>query len=350
MATFNVFNLFTYAIGTAANDTFNIDATYSTAIGLDGDDTFNFNTVGYLVLDGGAGNDSFSSTTICADVLVSCGDGNDSVYMAVSFLNNVFGGAGDDWIGIGGGATNVGRNTLDGGDGNDFIGVTNHSSWLLGGAGNDALRATGDSNALDGGNDNDSLYVSGQFDTLVGGNGNDWLGANGHHHMFFGGDGSDWIGVTGDSCQLHGESGDDTVFAAGPVNVLRGGDGNDWVGVSGTSNKLSGDAGSDYLAATGNGNAFDGGPGNDQIVAAAGHLNNWYVFFPGSGQDSITGFEGANGDLIDLRAFGLADFAALAPFMSQVGADTVIALNGADVLTLKNINKTTLVANDFDFV
>ena len=52
-------------------------------------------------------------------------------------------------------------------------------------------------------------------------------------------------------------------------------------------------------------------------------------------------------DGLDLRGFGLANFAALDPFMSQVGADTVIALNGADILTLKNINEGTLVANDF---
>jgi hypothetical protein len=38
----------------------------------------------------------------------------------------------------------------------------------------------------------------------------------------------------------------------------------------------------------------------------------------------------------DLRGFGIAHFGALDPFMSQVGADTVIALNGADILTLKN--------------
>ena len=36
--------------------------------------------------------------------------------------------------------------------------------------------------------------------------------------------------------------------------------------------------------------------------------------------------------------------------MSQVGADTVIALNGADILTLKSINESTLVADDFVLV
>ena len=39
-----------------------------------------------------------------------------------------------------------------------------------------------------------------------------------------------------------------------------------------------------------------------------------------------------------------------APFKSQVGADTVVTLNGADILTLKNIASGTLVADDFQFV
>ena len=36
--------------------------------------------------------------------------------------------------------------------------------------------------------------------------------------------------------------------------------------------------------------------------------------------------------------------------MSQVGGDTVITLNGADILTLKNIDMSTLVFDDFQFI
>jgi hypothetical protein len=36
--------------------------------------------------------------------------------------------------------------------------------------------------------------------------------------------------------------------------------------------------------------------------------------------------------------------------MSQLGADTVIALDSFHILTLKNINNATLVADDFLFV
>jgi serralysin len=104
------------------------------------------------------------------------------------------------------------------------------------------------------------------------------------------------------------------------------------------------------LAATGNDDFIDGGTGNDQMVAAAGHTDNRYFFRPGYGQDTITGFEGANGDRIDIRGFGLASDAALAPFKTHVGADTVLTLNGADILTLKNVISSTLVPDDFVFV
>ena len=115
-------------------------------------------------------------------------------------------------------------------------------------------------------------------------------------------------------------------------------------------NVLPGEAGNDYLAATGSVNTFNGGSGNDQMVAAAGHIANRYIFKPGSGQDSVTGFEGGNGDVADLRGFGLASFAALQPYISQAGADTVITLNGADILTLKSTVAGTLAANDFVLV
>ena len=128
-----------------------------------------------------------------------------------------------------------------------------------------------------------------------------------------------------------------------------GQDGHDWVGASGNGNTLNGGAGVDWVGATGNNNRLDGGAGNDTLVAAAGHANATFVFHAGYGEDQVVNFSTAGGDLVNLETFGLADFAALQPFMSQSGADVVIDL-GADVLTLRNIQLNTLNAGHFDLV
>ena len=100
-----------------------------------------------------------------------------------------------------------------------------------------------------------------------------------------------------------------TVSANGTGNVLYGQIGNDWVGVSGNSNVLNGAQGDDYIAASGHGNTLDGGAGNDQLVAG-GHVGDRFVFHPGYGIDSITGFVRHGGagegiDVIDVNGFGL---------------------------------------------
>ena len=54
-----------------------------------------------------------------------------------------------------------GFNLLDGGDGDDFVGVSGNSNGLRGGAGNDFVGATGNDNTLDGGFGNDQLEAAG---------------------------------------------------------------------------------------------------------------------------------------------------------------------------------------------
>jgi Ca2+-binding RTX toxin-like protein len=352
MATFSITFAGSSVAGTAESDTFNINTDYVTAWGLEGDDVFNCAiSTDFLLADGGAGNDS--------------------VFIPFGAVNNILGGEGNDWLGLDGGG-NANGNVLDGGNGDDVVGATASTNWLLGGNGNDQLRVNGnsntleggagddqlqvkgDANTLDGGTGNDSLFVSsGNENNLFAGVGNDWLGVGGDFHRLSGGDGSDWIGATGLGHALFGDGGNDTLFGVGDIHTLIGGEGDDWLGVSGNTNGLFGGTGNDYLAGTGDFNGFDGGLGNDQMVAAAGHTGGFYVFHPGYAQDSITGFVangGAFNGVIDLRGFGLANLAALDPYMSQVGSDTVITLNGADILTLKDINEGTLVADDFIFV
>ena len=326
---------------TGGEDTIQISSNQNTIYGAEGNDTFT-GTTNRSTLEGGAGGDSFNLDLSSNNALLGGDDGSgDSLFVTGGMGNYLMGAGGNDWLGVGqSGATASTNNTLGGGDGDDLLNATGTGNTLIGGAGqdqfaavgnqnrlfgedgNDSLQANGDSNSLDGGDGNDLLFLSGgQHNTLIGGAGNDWLGTNGGTHTLYGGAGDDWMGATGTNCGLFGESGNDTVFGVGLARRLRGGDGNDWVGVSGNSNNLNGEAGDDFVAATGNSNIFNGGSGNDQMVAAAGHSGNTYIFQPGSGQDSITGFEGEGinpgGDFIDLRGFGIANFAALDPFMSS---------------------------------
>ena len=294
MATFNINLPYSFVNGTAANDTFNISVLLVTAFGLDGDDLFSVGASRFgLSLDGGTGNDSFNLGSSFSDSLVVGGDGNDSVFMTSGTRNNFSGGAGNDWLGIGGGALST-QNTLDGGDGDDVVGATANSNWLFGGIGSDHFQVTGNSNTLDGGTGNDSLFVAGGIDNiLMAGDGNDWLGTNGNNHSLYGGAGDDWMGATGSrlrslrrkrerhppGCRQH------STFYSGA-----------------TATTGSGSAAVPIVSGARLAMTMWPPPATPTLSMAAPATTRWwrrqdisfnlYIFRPGSGQDSITGFEG----------------------------------------------------------
>src|SRR5262249_41099929 len=127
--------------------------------------------------------------------------------------------------------------------------------------------------------------------------------------------------------------------------------GTDWLGVSGNNNTLLGGADNDWLGATGSNNVLDGGTGNDTLVAApGGHLGDTFVFHAGYGLDEITGFarHGAGGsDVIDLKGFGFASFAAVQALLADSGANVVLTINALTVLTIDGVHKVDLAPNDF---
>jgi serralysin len=194
------------------------------------------------------------------------------------------------------------------------------------------------------------IVIGGNQNQLNGGNGNDWLGVSGNNNALSSGPGDDFLGATGMGNTVAGGDGNDTVSATGNGNALFGQNGNDWVGISGNNNQLFGDAGDDYVAATGNGNRLDGGAGNDQLVASA-HTGDTFVFHPGYGIDAISGFArhaGGGTDVIDLNGFGL-NFTALQAFMADVGGNCLITINAATALTLNGVTKAQLLTSDFVF-
>jgi Ca2+-binding RTX toxin-like protein len=94
--------------------------------------------------------------------------------------------------------------------------------------------------------------------------------------------------------------------------------------------------------------------GNDYIYGGAG--NDVFYFAKGYGLDTIGDFAAgaASGDLIQLQASGATGlgaafdtFAEIFAAAVQVSANTVIALDGANRLTLAGATKANLTADDF---
>ena len=74
------------------------------------------------------------------------------------------------------------------------------------------------------------------------------------------------------------------------------------------------------------------------------------VYAPGYGADTIFGFAAGAGseDKINLGAFqNVSTFADVLARATQVGSDTVINFGGGDTLTLRNVARSSLAADDF---
>ncbi|MGK9169198.1 M10 family metallopeptidase C-terminal domain-containing protein [Inquilinus limosus] len=114
---------------------------------------------------------------------------------------------------------------------------------------------------------------------------------------------------------------------------------------------VTGTAGMDILFGGAGDDRIIGGADSDWLVGGAGND----VFVYGSrefGRDTIADFN-TSGDRIDLSHLHLGDFASLQPFMTQDGADVVIAFKygvyNDEVIRIENVALGSLSAADFIF-
>nr|WP_167771715.1 hypothetical protein [Bradyrhizobium frederickii] len=106
---------------------------------------------------------------------------------------------------------------------------------------------------------------------------------------------------------------------------------------------------------TGGRDLLNGGGGNDQLWG--GPNNDLFVFNAGSGQDVIGDFDQGNkaggsaapeSDLIDVRAYGFADWTTLKSLISDDSSgNAVIHLTANDTIKLDGIHAADLQAGDF---
>ena len=96
-----------------------------------------------------------------------------------------------------------------------------------------------------------------------------------------------------------------------------------------------------------------GSTGVDQLFGEGGA--DRFVFSPGDGLEFIKDFRQSDGDVIDVRGFGISTFFELELRASlsstaQFGGDAKIDFGGADVLTIEHVELSGLSGWDFVFI
>ncbi|WP_218244358.1 tandem-95 repeat protein [Pseudomonas sp. FW305-20] len=186
-------------------------------------------------------------------------------------------------------ATLPGKDTINGGDGNDIIFGDLVSFTGVTGEGYTALQAfvgkeTGiETNQVT--SSNVHQYVTEHYSTF------DVSGAHDGNDTLLGGAGNDII---------FGQGGDDKLYGGSGNDILLGGTGNDL---------LNGEAGDDFLIGGTGTDTLDGGAGNDTLLGGTGNDTligglggDTFVWKAGdTGTDVIKDFKASEGDRIDLR-------------------------------------------------
>ena len=109
---------------------------------------------------------------------------------------------------------------------------------------------------------------------------------------------------------------------------------------SNVASHLTAGSGTDTLyVGQANGTTLTGGAGKDTFA----------FLFIQTGIDTITNFQ-AKKDVLQFNSVLFSNFAAAMNHASQVGANTVFAIDSHDSVTLQNVAKTSLGASNFHFV
>jgi Ca2+-binding RTX toxin-like protein len=153
---------------------------------------------------------------------------------------------------------------------------------------------------------NDTLIGDANNNTITGGAGDDSIA---------GGDGNDYLQGNQGFDTINGNAGNDTIHGGADGDLVRGGQGNDYIIGDNSNDQIYGDVGNDTMT---------GGGGADAFYTQHGF-----------GSDVITDFNQAEGDKI--HVLGGASWTTF-----QSGANTVVQLDDGTVLTLQNVQSSTL--------
>jgi Ca2+-binding RTX toxin-like protein len=240
-------------------------------------------------------------------------------------------------------------NTLSGRGGNDLLAGGGGNDTVLGGADDDVYDFTG------GGLGTDRFFdESGTNDRVIINSFNDILPFSPVDGTQTGRDGNDLVIVltTGTFRIVDHFNGHQIESIATPdgqsmvlANGLIGGNGSGIIAGTHKGETLDGRGGDDFLFAGNGRDRLIGGDGDDRLSGGQGP--DTFVFGPGFGHDVVTDFSHA--DHIEFDGGVFQNFKQVQAASHQVGADTVIALDAGNSITLLGVSLHSLHAGHFDF-
>ncbi|MEM1172065.1 MAG: calcium-binding protein [Cyanobacteria bacterium P01_H01_bin.35] len=283
----------------------------------------------------------------------------DDVVVIPILRSTLLGGEGNDFIQGAVGEFGDGRNSLDGGVGNDTLRGQAARDTLIGGEGDDfivtgllpenegkfnpngiSIQTAGFSgqNRLDGGEGNDIIQAGFITDTMIGGVGNDSL--SGLFNRVDGGSGDDTINAIGISTNassgatievtLIGGAGNDRLLGSTSTDVSNffdGGTGNDFIQFGGTGDQLIGNT-----------------QGNDTVIAAQGEATP-FIIVDTQGSNTLSG---GLGD--DSLVTGAGNDSIVAGVQGETGNDSIVAGAGDDVIFGRGGTDTILGGAGDDYI
>ncbi|MBP2314060.1 Ig-like domain-containing protein [Azospirillum soli] len=237
--------------------------------------------------------------------------------------DTLHGGGGGDVVGSLGGNDLLygdgGNDTVTGGEGNDTLHGGGDNDWANGNVGDDRLYGNAGADTLHGGQGNDQVYGGQGDDWLSGDLGDDRLSGDLGRDTLFGGDGADTLAGGAETDALHGNVGADILYGNVGADTLYGGQGADTLFGGQEGDRLFGDLGDDWLFGDLGDDTLTGGAGADRFLIGGG-----------TGTDTITDFNVAEGDRLQIRA-------GLTWTVSSYGAGTRVAVSDGSTVLLEGV-------------
>ncbi|HEY0835058.1 MAG TPA: calcium-binding protein [Azospirillum sp.] len=196
--------------------------------------------------------------------------------------------------------------------------------------GADRIDCTGNSNSVSALRGNDTLLGGGGADELYGNQGSDLLSGELGADSLFGGQDADTVDGGAGHDVLYGNLADDLMSGGAGDDTLFGGQGAD---------RLLGDVGDDALFGNLGDDTLDGGAGDDALAGGGGA--DRFVVGGGSGNDTIAGFDAAEGDRVALSGTGGWTVAA------DASGQAVVRLATGETVTLAGVPAAQVTADWF---